>query len=292
MKQRWLVAVIGLPLLLLVLLACPPWATMLLVCAVAGAAAYELLHVAGTNVSGSVYGMAVLAAAAQVASVYLLRVRGAGADVLTVAETVRAGRAPSGALWVLPWLLTVLLFFRAVRTYGTERALPFSTVAAGVMGGAVFPMMFSSILLLRLHEIYGRLYVLAPFFAAFAGDSLAMYFGKWFGKTKMAPRVSPNKTWAGFYGSVLGSEIGMLLFGLLGYRWLGYAPNYPHLMLVGVAANLLGQLGDLSTSLIKREAGVKDYSHLFLTHGGVLDRFDSTLFIAPLIYFSVSLGLI
>lgn len=287
MKQRWLVAIIGLPLLLSVLLACPPWAAMLLMCAVAGAAAYELLHVAGKNVSRGVYGMTVLAAAAQVASVYLLCARG-GAKVLI---TAAADRLSSGALWVLPCLLTVLLFFCAVRTYGTERALPFSTVAAGVVGGAVFPMMYACILLLRMHETYGRLYVLAPFFVAFAGDSLAMYFGKWFGKTKMAPRVSPNKTWAGFYGSVLGSELGMLLFGLLGYRWLGYAPNYPHLVLVGAGANLLGQLGDLSTSLIKREAGVKDYSHLFLTHGGVLDRFDSTLFIAPLIYFCVSLGL-
>lgn len=289
MKQRWLVAVVGLPLLLLVLLACPVWATMLLVCAVAGAAAYELLHVAGTNVSGGVRAITVLAAAAQVAGVYLLRARGVGADALTVAA---AERAPREALWALPCLLTVLLFFRAVRTYGTERALPFSTVAAGVVGGAVFPMMYACILLLRMHEAYGRLYVLAPFFTAFAGDSLAMYFGKWFGKRKMAPRVSPNKTWAGFYGSVLGSVLGMLLFGLIGDRWLGYAPNYLALALVGVFANLLGQLGDLSTSLIKREAGVKDYSRLFLTHGGVLDRFDSTLFIAPLIYFAVSLGLI
>ena len=282
MKQRWLVAIIGLPLLLSVLLACPPWATMLLVCAIAGAAAYELLRVAGTNVSGGVYAVTILAAILQTAGAYLLRAR------YTVADPVPF--APFGVLWVLPCLLTVLLFFRAVTTYGTDSALPFSTVAAGVLSGSVFPMMYACILLLRMHEAYGRLYVLAPFFVAFAGDSLAMYFGKWFGKTKMTPRVSPNKTWAGFYGSVLGSELGMLLFGLLGYRWLGYTPNYPHLMLAGAAANLLGQLGDLSTSLIKREVGVKDYSRLFLTHGGVLDRFDSTLFIAPFLYFCVSLG--
>ena len=58
--------------------------------------------------------------------------------------------------------------------------------------------------------------------------------------------------------------------------------------LVGVVANLFGQLGDLSTSLIKREAGIKDYSHIFLTHGGVLDRFDSILFIAPVVYAAVN----
>ena len=57
--------------------------------------------------------------------------------------------------------------------------------------------------------------------------------------------------------------------------------------LLGVAANVFGQLGDLSTSLVKREAGIKDYSHIFLTHGGVLDRFDSILFLAPVVYAAV-----
>ena len=66
-------------------------------------------------------------------------------------------------------------------------------------------------------------------------------------------------------------------------KWLGYAPDYARLALVGAVANVFGQLGDLSMSLIKREAGIKDYSHLFLTHGGMLDRFDSTMFIAPVV---------
>lgn len=71
-----------------------------------------------------------------------------------------------------------------------------------------------------------------------------------------------------------------MLLGVVGKAWLGYAPNYLMLILVGVVANIFGQLGDLSMSLVKREAGIKDYSHLFLTHGGMLDRFDSTLFLA------------
>ena len=64
------------------------------------------------------------------------------------------------------------------------------------------------------------------------------------------------------------------------------------LALVGAVANIFGQLGDLSMSLVKREAGIKDYSHLFLTHGGVLDRFDSTMFIAPVVYLFVGIGAI
>ena len=176
-------------------------------------------------------------------------------------------------------------------TYDKPNAVPFSTVAAGIVGGVVFPMMYASIVLLRMKYEYGQLYVLAPFFIAFAGDSLAMYCGKWFGKKKLTP-VSPKKTWAGFYGNILGSVLGMVIFALLGNRWLGYQPNWPGLIGVGVAANLCGQLGDLSTSLIKREVGIKDYSRLFLTHGGVLDRFDSTLFIAPVVYYFVNAGLI
>ncbi|MBR3561475.1 MAG: phosphatidate cytidylyltransferase [Oscillospiraceae bacterium] len=286
MLQRWLVAIIGLPLLLLVLLACPPWATMLLVCAIALIAAYELLHVAAQNADRVVYALTVTVAAAQVARIYFSR---AFLDLEICFPHLEERRTAD--LFLLPLLLTVALFLRAVVTYGKPGAVPFRTVAVGIVGGVVFPMMYSCILLLRMKYEYGRLYVLAPFFIAFAGDSLAMYFGKWFGKKKMTP-VSPKKTWAGFYGNILGSALGMVLFGVLGKRWLGYEPNWLALTGLGVAANLCGQLGDLSTSLIKREVGVKDYSRLFLTHGGMLDRFDSTLFIAPVVYYFVNTGLI
>ena len=79
---------------------------------------------------------------------------------------------------------------------------------------------------------------------------------------------------------------------MIAQKWLGYAPDYARLALVGAVANVFGQLGDLSMSLIKREAGIKDYSHLFLTHGGMLDRFDSTLFIAPVVWAAACGGLL
>ena len=236
--------------------------------------------------SNWVYLAVMVCAALQVATVYRLRRL---LDTELAFSYLEESRTVQ--LFQFPFLLVVLLFLTAVVTYEKPNALPFSTVAVGVVGGAVFPMMYACILLLRMRGDFGRLYVLAPFFIAFAGDSLAMYCGKWFGKKKLTP-VSPKKTWAGFYGNILGSALGMALFGFVGMRWLGYAPNWLNLALVGVAGNLVGQLGDLSTSLIKREVGVKDYSHLFLTHGGMLDRFDSTLFIAPVVYFSVIAGLI
>ena len=126
-----------------------------------------------------------------------------------------------------------------------------------------------------------------PFVVAFIGDSFSMLGGMALGHKKFAPRVSPNKTWAGFLAGPVGSGLGMAVLCLVCRGvWSMTLPVW-YFVLVGVLANVFGQLGDLSTSLIKREAGIKDYSHIFLTHGGVLDRFDSILFIAPVVYAAV-----
>ena len=281
MKQRWLVVAIGLPLLLLVLLACPAWATMLLVCGIAGIAAYELLHTAGKSVHAVLYGLTAAAATLQVAAIYSDK----------AAEQMWAN--PVSMTVLVRWAFIMALFLLAVVGYGREgREVPFHDVCVCIVGGLVFPSLYACIALLRAEPDFGRIHVLAPFCVAFAGDALSMYFGMWFGKRKMAPHVSPHKTWAGAVGGPIGSALAMALLGLVGQKWLGYAPNYAALALTGAAANVFGQLGDLSMSLIKREAGIKDYSRLFLTHGGMLDRFDSSMFIAPVVYFFVVCGVI
>ena len=280
MKQRLLVAGIGLPALLAVLLACPAWATMVLVCGIAGVAAYELLHTAGKIVPAIIYTWTIMIALIQEVYIY------SGSDAFAI--------GPVSSVTMIRWYFVVSLFVFAVVGYGRGegREVSFTTLCIAVVGGIVFPTMYSCIFLLRMHETFGKVYVLAPFFVAFAGDTLSMFFGMWFGKRKMAPHVSPHKTWAGGIGGPIGSALAMLLLGLIGQKWLGYAPDYARLALVGAVANVFGQLGDLSMSLIKREAGIKDYSHLFLTHGGMLDRFDSTLFIAPIVYLFVGTGAI
>ena len=279
MKQRWLVVAIGLPLLLLVLLACPAWATMLLVCAIAGIAAYELLHTAGENIPTNFYWGLVTTVVMQ--ETWLFKEEISGTYDLSISTVT-----------IFRWILVMMAFLFAVISYGKEKPFTFGDVAVSIVGGIVFPAMYSCIFLLRSYADFGRVYVLAPFFIAFAGDSLSMGFGMWFGKRKMAPHVSPHKTWAGGIGGPIGSALAMLLLGLIAQKWLGYAPDYARLALVGAVANVFGQLGDLSMSLIKREAGIKDYSHLFLTHGGMLDRFDSTMFIAPVVYFFVAGGIL
>ena len=282
MLQRWLVVIIGLPLLLAALLLCPDWVTVIVVCGIAAAAAYELLHTAGKKVPKCVYAFTILTAVALEWVIY---------DAHT--WQFYDGYQSVGMIRILcvPLVLLTVLFFVAVKSYGTSNAMPFADVAAAMMGGAAFPMMYSAIFLLRMDPQYGRMYVLLPFCVAFIGDSLSMYGGMLFGKRKMAPHVSPHKTWAGAIAGLLGGALGLVLWGVVAHAWLGYEPDYLSLALTGAAANAIGQLGDLSMSLIKREAGVKDYSHIFLTHGGMLDRFDSTLFIAPWIYLFVCAGL-
>lgn len=282
MLQRWLVVLIGLPLLLAALLLCPDWATVIVVCGIAAAAAYELLHTAGKKVPKCVYAFTILAAVVQEWVIY-------DAHTWQFYDSYQS----VGMIRILcvPLVLVTFLFFIAVKSYGKPDAMPFADVATAIVGGIVFPLMYSSIFLLRMDPEYGRMYVLLPFCVAFIGDSLSMYGGMLFGKRKMAPSVSPHKTWAGAIAGLLGGALGLVLWGVVAHAWLGYEPDYLSLALAGLATNAIGQLGDLSMSLIKREVGVKDYSHIFLTHGGMLDRFDSTLFIAPWLYLFVCAGL-
>ena len=272
MKQRLLVAAIGVPLLILVLVFLPPLATALLVAAIAGAAAYELLHTACKR-PNELYGLTVLYAALTAMMVFsITAVKSLDIDWPQILYPAAA------------FLYLMGLFFFAVRTHGTEHAIPFTDVAVCIVAAFLFPAMYGCIALLRS---IGPAFVLMPFVVAFIGDSFSMLGGMAFGHKKFAPNVSPNKTWAGFIAGPIGSALGMVLLCLV-CKWV-WSMELPiwYFALVGVVANLFGQLGDLSTSLIKREAGIKDYSHIFLTHGGVLDRFDSILFIAPVVYAAV-----
>lgn len=260
MKQRLLVAAVGVPLLIVVLVLLPPVATAILTAAIAGAAAWELLHTA----------------CRQPKLLYVPTVLCAALVVLAIAF----GTAVTATL-IYAFFYVMFLFYMAVSTHGKETAIPFADVAVCIVAGFLFPAMYSCIGLLRN---VSPAFVLMPFVIAFIGDSFSMLGGMAFGHKKFAPHVSPNKTWAGFLAGPVGCALGMVLLGLVSkWLWQMELPLW-YLAVTGIVANLFGQLGDLSMSLIKREAGIKDYSHIFLTHGGVLDRFDSTLFLAPVVY--------
>ena len=121
------------------------------------------------------------------------------------------------------------------------------------------------------------------------GDMMALFVGKAVGKQKFCPAVSPKKTVEGSLGGLAGSVIAAMIIFLLS-RWLcnegtlRYLPDWWHYPLLGLIGGFAGQMGDLFASLVKRHCGLKDFSNLFPGHGGMLDRLDSVLFMAVLMY--------
>lgn len=172
-------------------------------------------------------------------------------------------------------ILTVLAFTTSLRYLDLREVLP--QVACALLGGfyAFAPWRFA--VDLRRESVPLLFFALA---LNWAGDSAAYYVGRQFGRHKLAPIVSPKKSWEGAVASVAGSVI----FGIL---YLGhFAPALRWWEIVGMAVlgNVAGQFGDLAESAMKRGAGVKDSGTIFPGHGGMLDRVDSSLFALPVIY--------
>ena len=119
--------------------------------------------------------------------------------------------------------------------------------------------------------------------SAFGTDIFAYFTGLLIGRHKLAPGLSPKKTIEGSVGGILGSA---LLCGLFGYYFL--PEMFIHTLVIGVLGSVFAQLGDLTASLVKRRLGIKDYGNLIPGHGGVLDRFDSLLFTAPLVFYYIN----
>ena len=127
----------------------------------------------------------------------------------------------------------------------------------------------------------GPFWTLFALVVIWAGDTAGFFIGGALGKHKSSPRISPNKTWEGTAGSFAAAG----LVGLIVARFFWEATAYWKLILLAAALNVAGQLGDLAESALKRNAGVKDSSHLVPGHGGVLDRIDALLFAAPVLWY-------
>ena len=137
----------------------------------------------------------------------------------------------------------------------------------------------------------GRLILFWSFLVVWATDSGAYAFGRLIGGAKLAPRISPNKTWAGFFGGLASAVAAGIAVGALAVGW-GWVPRGLDLPLLGLAsagASLVGQGGDLAESALKRRFGVKDSGHLIPGHGGLLDRADSLLAVIPAVALVVGL---
>ena len=187
-----------------------------------------------------------------------------------------------------------LIFVLLVGSFAIELkfhdSMNVSQVSWGFFGALIVPYLMLS--LVRIFQMdflpigdtdlqIGQFIVLLPLLAAWGADTCALFAGMFFGKHKLAPVVSPKKTVEGAVGGVVGGAVLVLLAALLMNTFLDLdMPVWAALVLGGVGA-VLGEIGDLSFSIIKRQTGIKDYGHIFPGHGGVLDRFDSVLFVAP-----------
>lgn len=148
------------------------------------------------------------------------------------------------------------------------------TAYLGFLYGAVYHL---GVVTLSDSAVSGGDRLLFLFGILWVGDTAAMWTGKTFGKRKLAPAVSPNKTVAGFVGGILGA----LAVGVLMIFWKYDTLPWYHVLIIAAGCSIFGQLGDLVESLWKRSLGIKDSSAIIPGHGGVLDRFDSLLFAAP-----------
>ncbi len=142
--------------------------------------------------------------------------------------------------------------------------------------------------LIRENLVNGKIIIWYVFITAWGTDTFAYAIGKKLGKHKFT-KVSPNKTIEGCIGGIVGSVILSLIYTIICNKIWNLQINYIYISIVSIILSIIGQIGDLAESSIKRYTEIKDSGNLIPGHGGMLDRIDSVLFIAPFAYFLLSL---
>ena len=193
------------------------------------------------------------------------------------------------AIWsylgaVQSWLLLSVLVFLVLlfsEMMMDHVKVHFETVVICFFAGFLVPWLLTSLIRILMMGI-GRYVVMIPFVVAFVSDGGAYFAGIFLGKHKLAPVVSPNKTIEGVVGGLLAAMLGMIIYGMILDFGFGFEVNYLLCILYGILGSAFGVFGDLIFSVIKRQTGIKDYGNLIPGHGGILDRFDSVMMVAPL----------
>lgn len=195
----------------------------------------------------------------------------------------------------LPALIALLVIGTLIYEVASHEKEPLANIGVTFLGVVYVGWLFSYLIFLRsLHgppldlnlfglplpeSTFGAWVVLYVFAVTWCTDAGAYFAGMAFGRHKLAPRLSPKKTWEGAIGGVLAATFMSLAWG----TWIGLP--WWHCAILGPALGILGQVGDLCESALKRDIGVKDFGVVLPGHGGILDRFDSLLFTAPVAYY-------
>jgi phosphatidate cytidylyltransferase len=180
------------------------------------------------------------------------------------------------ALLVFAVMVVFIVFLWKVN----ENSFDVSSVTKVIFGMLYIPLLTSHFILLRKLDS-GIYWILLVLVVGIAGDTVAMYVGKSLGKRKLITLVSPGKTVEGTIGLMIGGTIAATLFGYFLFREIFIF----HFLIIGLVGSIIGQLGDLCESAIKRNYGRKDASSLLPGHGGLMDRLDSLIFLAPFVYY-------
>ena len=275
LAQRALVAVVAVPILLLVLYYHRPEPTWVLIFAASLIAMDELfamlLPAADRRGALALGGLAVLAFY-WLDPLALALYRGSLPRVLTGA--VAAGPTIPILFAVVVPGLYYLFRFRDIPSVAGR----YAATVTGIVYAGYLTTFLAKLKLIDHHQAGDT--VLIVLIVAWLADTGGYFAGRFFGKARLYEAVSPKKTWAGAWGGIAGSVIGVAALKLISAHdltWLDVA-------LIAIPGGILGQLGDLTESLIKRSAGVKDSGALLPGHGGLLDRIDAVLFIAPYVY--------
>src|SRR5271168_612961 len=266
--KRILTAAVLIPLVLLLVLKAPFWLITLMTAAVAAWAAWEYFDLADASGAKTPRVMALISIVVLFVCAYR------NADLIGPALAA----------------LSLLLFLVCVFRSPLERVL--RDTAASVFGLIYIGFTLTTLPLLSVQED-GPSLLLLLLFVVWSGDIAALYIGRSFGLRKLAPSLSPNKTWEGTIASVAGSLLITLLLiwiaSLLtrrGIDLLAYPGSIWHWLLLALVLNIAAQLGDLAESALKRGAGVKDSGTILPGHGGILDRIDALLLAAPVLWYA------
>jgi phosphatidate cytidylyltransferase len=180
----------------------------------------------------------------------------------------------------------IYVSFYQIVTKGTEKAIP--NISSFMFSLIYVPLLFSFLIMIRelpstLNIDYqvGGLWIIFILFCVWLSDTLAYFIGAPLGKHKLCPQISPKKSIEGFLAGLFGP----ILAAIFSYHiFLGFV-SITDLLFLSLIIGLIGQVGDLVESSLKREANLKDSSNILPGHGGILDRFDSLLFVGPSVYF-------
>ena len=274
LAQRVLVAAVAAPLLILILYRPVPEFTWALVFVASLLAMREFFAMTIPDARDRRASMIIGALA--VGSLYWLNPFALRLVSLSAKVGVLSSIGPLVALViaVVPTMLYYLFRFRDIPTVAARMT---ATITGVVYVGVLLTFVA---LVKRDSGTFGGDFVLLMLLIAWFGDTGGYFGGRFFGKTKLYEAVSPKKTWAGAIGGMLGSVLAVVLLKEVHLHQL----TWIDVVLIGVPGSILGQMGDLAESLLKRSVGVKDSGALLPGHGGMLDRIDAVLFIAPYVY--------